>query len=349
MAPVNVDSTTAGADVVLVTGSRDGTVRSWNASAGTSLMVVGTHIDAVTAVSFCPTGPFVASASADSTAKIWNYTSGQNWLTFSDHKGEVLSVSYSADGKRLLTSGADGLAMVWDVGDSPAFVGLLQHSDCAVSSTAFAPVKHKGDMMVTGCHDRLVRVWSPLGVNLKVLSGHEDEVTSVAWSPDGTLIASAAEDGSAKVWSSSSGTCLLDLLGHRDAVTSVAFAPDSAKLVTGGADGVALVWSAAGHELLALRGHKGEVTSVAFSPDGQLVATGSVDCTIKTWCARTGRCLATLEGHQGPITCIAFKPDPLGDATSLTTDTKEEAMKCSLAEQAVKDYARDPTKWLAEL
>jgi eukaryotic-like serine/threonine-protein kinase len=154
-------------------------------------------------------------------------------------------------------------------------------------------------------------------LELKTLHGHSDEITSVAFSPDGQRIVTGSLDQTAKVWEAASGKELLTLKGHGASVSSVAFSPDGQRIVTGSYDQTAKVWEAAsGRELLTLIGHLAGVRSAAFSPDGQRIVTGGRDRTAKVWEAVTGKVLHTLEGHSDPITSVAFSPDSQRIATA---------------------------------
>jgi hypothetical protein len=116
------------------------------------------------------------------------------------------------------------------------------------------------------------------------LKGHNREVESVAWSPDGKRLATGSWDQTAKVWDAATGEELLSLKGHTNAVLSVAWSPDGKRLATGSKDQTAKVWDAAsGQETLTLKGHTDSVDSVAWSPDGRRLATGSNDDTAKVW------------------------------------------------------------------
>jgi WD40 repeat protein len=142
------------------------------------------------------------------------------------------------------------------------------------------------------------------------LSGHSDEVRSVAWSPDGKRLVTASADETVKVWNSESGEELFTITGHRAKVYSVAWSPDGKRLATGSADNTAKVWDAeTGKELRTISGHKRSVSSVAWSPDGKRLATGSLDNTAKVWDAETGKELLTLKGHSGSIISLAWSPD----------------------------------------
>ncbi len=149
------------------------------------------------------------------------------------------------------------------------------------------------------------------------LIGHRSEVRSVAWSPDGTRLATGSADGTAKSWDSAGGRVLLTLKGHASAVRSVSWSPDGTRLATGSEDGRAKVWdSAGGRELLTLKGHASPVCSVSWSPDGTRLATGSVDDTAKVWDSAGGRDLLTLKGHTRMVWSVAWSPDGMRLATA---------------------------------
>jgi eukaryotic-like serine/threonine-protein kinase len=142
------------------------------------------------------------------------------------------------------------------------------------------------------------------------LIGHQAAIRSVAWSPDGSRLATASWDGTARVWDAGAGHELLALDGHGSQVNSVAWSPDGSRLATAGWDGIATVWDAAsGRELLSLKGHVGRVWSISWSPDGARLATGGADATVRVWDAARASVLHTLEGHHGDVICLAWSPD----------------------------------------
>jgi tRNA A-37 threonylcarbamoyl transferase component Bud32 len=119
--------------------------------------------------------------------------------------------------------------------------------------------------------------------------GHAARLTAVAYSPDGTRLATASADGTARLWDARTGQELLALKGHTKAVWSVAFSPDGMRLATASADTTVRLWDArTGQELLALKGHWRAARSVAFSPDGRRLAAEYVDTSVRLWDARTG-------------------------------------------------------------
>ena len=153
---------------------------------------------------------------------------------------------------------------------------------------------------------------------LQTLTGHTEEVSSVAFSPDGKRIVTGSNDRTARLWDAATGQEILALKGHTLWITSVAFSPDGKRIVTGAGDysqpgkmqGEAKVWDAAtGQELLSLRGHADCVWAVRFSPDGQHIVTASDDQTARVWDAATGQEIFTFRGHAGGVRSVAFSPD----------------------------------------
>ncbi|RYO77350.1 hypothetical protein DL764_010226 [Monosporascus ibericus] len=145
---------------------------------------------------------------------------------------------------------------------------------------------------------------------LLTLTGHGGWVNSVAFSADGSRLASGSEDRTVKVWDAATGACLSTLEGHGDWVNSVAFSADGSRLASGSEDRTVKVWDAAtGAYLSTLTGHGGWVSSVTFSADGSRLASGSNDRTVKVWDAATGACLSTLTGHGDYVLSVAFSAD----------------------------------------
>jgi len=162
-------------------------------------------------------------------------------------------------------------------------------------------------------------------------------VGGVAFSPDGSLLASAANDHLAKLWSPAAvgknpATPLATLIGHTEVVRPIAFSPDGKMLATGSGDASIKFWVVADCLVAArcsptdsLIGHYAYmVWALAFSPDGSLLASGSESHdrqTVRLWDVAGRKLIAFLTGHRGFALALAFSPDGRSLASGGTDGT----------------------------
>lgn len=160
---------------------------------------------------------------------------------------------------------------------------------------------------------------------------------SIAYSPDGRLIATGHADYKVRLWDASDGRLHATLQGHSGRVRSVSFSPDGRVLASGSEDQTVRLWDAATSQLSStLVGHGSLVSSVSFSPDGRALASGSWDNTVRLWDASTGQHSATLRGHRRNVKSVAFSPDGRAlasgsdDGTIRLWDVSESASRATL-------------------
>ncbi|KAF7342956.1 WD-REPEATS-REGION domain-containing protein [Mycena venus] len=240
----------------------------------------------------------IVSGSYDHTVRIWDADTGAALGGPLRHNDMVLCVTFSPDGKHIVSGSSDNTVYVWD-----AETGAVQH--CLLEG-------HIGQVQIplssaTKGHREKWRVTKA------VLSGHTDEVYSVAFSPDGKHIVSGAYDNTVQIWDVESGVALGEpLKGHTNGVTSVGFSPDNKYIVSGSYDHTVRIWDAETGAALGgpLQGHTDRVLCVAFSPDSKRIVSGSHDHTVRTWDTESGTALGEpFKGHIHSVYCVAFSPD----------------------------------------
>ncbi|HOB54012.1 MAG TPA: NACHT domain-containing protein [Acidobacteriota bacterium] len=275
----------------IASGSRDNTVRIWDAESGAELAILRGHEREVTSVAFSPDGRRIASGSGDNTVRLWDAESGTELVILRGHQHVVSSVVYSPDGCRIASGSLDSTVRVWDAG-SGANPAIMRSHEGSVYSVSYSP---DGRKIASGSEENTVRIWdAETGGELALFQGHEVVtlrgvwVNSVAFSPDGRRIVSGlkgSNDEMVLVWDVESGTEMVSLRGHESWVDSVAYSPDGRKIASGGSvDKTVRIWDASsGEELAVLRGHESGVNCVSFSPDGRRVVSSSDDGTVRIW------------------------------------------------------------------
>jgi WD40 repeat protein len=135
-------------------------------------------------------------------------------------------------------------------------------------------------------------------------------ILSVAFSPDGKLLATAGVAGEIQLWQVADGKPLLSWKAHIRWILSVAFSPDGQIIASASDDRTVKLWDAQTGQLLRIfQEHTSWVFSVVFSPNGRILASVSDDRTVKLWDVHTGQVLKILQGHTGQVHSIAFSPD----------------------------------------
>lgn len=238
-------------------------------------------------------------------------TEGQS-KTLTGHSKAVNSVAVSPNGQRVISGSADGTIKVWDA-QTGALVQTIEESGNEVVSVAFSA---DGKLVAVGLGGSDGRGTALIFDNSLGKLGEvrqklpENNINTVAMSPDGQTIAIGNISGTLKLWDTVSGTLMQRLEGQDVQTRSVAFSPDGKSIVGGGYGNTVKIWDVeTGALQRTLSGHSSEITTVAFSPDGKMIASGSFDYTVNLWDSETGTLIRILTGADFIVKTVAFSPD----------------------------------------
>jgi len=304
-----------GLSIATVAGS---TVRLWEPYGEARLSGIHKSAASATAVAFDPTGKLLASGDTDGDVLIqkahggpirsrnlgaavvalgWAHNGtllmGAKDVTIhlsSDagateaqgltHGSPLVGAALRDDGLAVATAGTDGYVRVWNASTGGRMLEV--HPGTSLTSVALDPTGH---LVAAGVGDDVVVYDAHTGTQLKVLTGHTDTVTGLAFSPDGKLLASSSRDHDARVWDAKTLKLVKILSRHAAFVSGVAFSPDGRWLATAGAL-KAGIWAVGdsdlpGSFLQYVRGNTTPIASVALSGRAWELATAARDGSIR--------------------------------------------------------------------
>mmetsp|Transcript_23676 Transcript_23676/g.39731 ORF Transcript_23676/g.39731 Transcript_23676/m.39731 type:complete len:469 (+) Transcript_23676:152-1558(+) len=309
---------------MLASGGMDKEVRLWDPKTGEPIgAAMKGHKQWITTLAWEPAhlaypSRRVASASKDCTVRVWDTNTKRCLLTLGGHDKAVTNVKWGGGGL-IYTSSRDTTIYVWESEEGKLVRQLKGHGhwvNTMALSTEHAlrtgPYDHKkteppadpeearevarkryeelkggkSERLVSGSDDFTMFLWEPEDSKkpLARMTGHQQPINQVQFSPNGLYIASASFDKSVKLWCGLTGKFVTSFFGHVGPVYQVAWSADSRLIVSGSKDSTLKVWEMRTRKLkLDLPGHADEVFSVDWSPDGWRVASGGKDRMLRIW------------------------------------------------------------------
>ncbi|WP_242064856.1 serine/threonine-protein kinase [Nostoc sp. FACHB-133] len=277
---------------ILATASDDKTIKLWQVETLKEICTLLGHSHAVKSVAFSPDGQILASGSWDKTIKLWDVNTGREICTITGHQLQVNSVAFSPQGQLLASASYDRTIRLWQIPTRGRGAGSREQRDMNSAELKDYPQGAEDispfPLLPAPCP--FPPAPFPLIQNrpcyslLSTLSGHAWAVLTVAFSPDGQILATGSDDNTIKLWEVNTGQLICTLVGHSWSVVAVAFTADGETLLSASCDKTVKLWRVStAEEIVTLSGHIDSVSAVAVSKVRQLIASGSRDKTIKLW------------------------------------------------------------------
>lgn len=222
--------------------SKTGQLLVWEHASESHILKQSSHLDTMTTLSYSPDSTRIITGSDDGLIKLWDLHSGFHIATFTEHSSAVTSSRYSKRGNILFTSSLDGSIRAWDMLRYRNFRTFTAPTRLSFTDLAIDP---SAEIVCASSHDSFdIHLWNvQTGQLLDRLSGHEGPISTLAFTPDGSTLASGSWDRTIRLWSIFSRTQSSEPLQLTSDLICVAIRPDSAQLAAATLDGQLTFWT----------------------------------------------------------------------------------------------------------
>jgi WD40 repeat protein len=302
----------------LATAAKNGTVRVWNTADAKELFSLTGHAGSVKGVAFSANGQLLATCGSDKTVRFWNAVNGQAMAVLGAHPAAVNAVLFGPNNNTAYSAGEDGTLEFWQW-PSPAppmntlsIKRTIVAASAAIRGLAVIPT---GSHILTGSSDKTLKLWNTVnGIMERSFGGAEGEVTAVAVSRNGILVAAGGTDKSVRLYTLADAK-QQGVLQTASAIRSLAFSPDNQKLVAACDDGSLPTWNVVyspGQPISADFGkpglafaHGAGLTKAAFGVDSTTLYAIGRDKTIVVWKLSSDVPIKNL-AHANLVDAVAF-------------------------------------------
>jgi len=283
-------------------------IRVWDVNTGKQRQLLKGHTASILNISFSSDLRTVASASMDGTVRIWDVNTGRQLHAFDNHFGNYTSFAMSTDGKTVVAPTSIRIVTTWDISSGKLVKTFNKDKYYGSRDTAFNPTN---DIIAMVTDDNTISLLNPeTGELIKLLTGHKNYITSLAFSTDGKTIVSGSADKTVRLWDTETFEEKRVLQGHEHVVLSVAFSPDGNTVASTSNDKTVRLWNAETGDIKnVLNGHEKAVWDVTFSPDGTIIASAANTDEIYLWDPATGGHIRTVYVELPGASCVDFSPD----------------------------------------
>ncbi len=303
-------------------GFSEEAIQLWDATSGRPLNTLEEHTSWVTNLAFSKDGRRLYSASADQTIRVWDVAQRRCLATLRGSRQGVNGLALSPDGATLASACKDGTVALWNAHPRPEQEQPRRIAMDPGARFGFAP----GSRVVAAPREGIVRLFDLATLEeIEPLPALGDRVNRVAYSPDGTLLVSAGQDGKVRVWSCVERRLLCDELDASDApIAQLVFRADGKRLLSVDGRGQAIWWDTVVWQparRFVLEGANLQPWTAAVSPDGHLLLVGFVGA-VRWFNAETGELLKeTSDGIRSDVWGCAFSADGARAGSAVTDGT----------------------------